>query len=120
MRKARRRERREREREEELAWRREEEARLRAEEEQMALSPFAALPFGSLLEHMMFGGGGWTRALQLEPRTGEWVDVSDARPEPPEESAPPPEASSGTESFCTGRRAWARRFSRKPSRGSTG
>jgi transitional endoplasmic reticulum ATPase len=87
----RRRERIEREREEDLAWQREEEARLRAEEEQMALSPFAALPFGSLLERMMLGDGGWTRALELDPRTGEWVDVSDARPEPARESVPPPE-----------------------------
>ncbi len=86
----RRRERIEREREEELAWQREEEARLRAEEEQMALSPFAALPFGSLLERMMTGGGGWTRSLELDPRTGEWIDVSDAAPEPPRESVPPP------------------------------
>jgi len=93
----RRRERLEQEREDELAWQREEEARLRAEEERMAISPFAALPFGSLLERMMLGGGGWTRALELDPRTGEWVDVSDARPEPlPEVSSdgetpgPPP------------------------------
>ena len=88
--KDRRRERIEREREDELAWQREEEARIRAEEEQMALSPFAGLPFGSLLERMMLGGGGWTRSLELDPRTGEWIDVSDARPEPPQESVPPP------------------------------
>ena len=80
---ARRRERIEREREEELAFQREEEARLQAEEEMP--SPFAGLPFGSLFEQMMLGGGGWTRSLELDPRTGEWIDVSDARPEPPQE-----------------------------------
>src|SRR5829696_6764333 len=52
-------------------------------------SPFAGLPFGSLLEQMMFGGGGWTRSLAFDPRTGEWVDVSDEVPEAPRESDPP-------------------------------
>src|SRR3712207_4885874 len=92
----RRRARRQREREAELAFRREEEARLQAEEEarlraeEAMPSPFAGLPFGSLLEQMMLGGGGWTRSLELDPRTGEWVDVSDAVPEPsPEAPAKP-------------------------------
>src|SRR3712207_9278618 len=93
---ARRRARRQREREQELAFQQEEEARLQAEEEarlraeEEMPSPFALLPFGSLLEQMMMGGGGWTRSLELDPRTGEWVDVSDAVPEPPPE--PEPEA----------------------------
>jgi transitional endoplasmic reticulum ATPase len=45
-------------------------------------SPFAEMPFGSLLEEMMRGEGGWTRSLAYDPRTGEWVDVSAAVPEP--------------------------------------
>jgi transitional endoplasmic reticulum ATPase len=63
----------------------------------MGPSPFAGMPFGGLFEQMMRGGGGWTRALEYDPRTGEWVDVTDAEPEPqpapePEhpESKPPP------------------------------
>jgi transitional endoplasmic reticulum ATPase len=82
-----RRRRKEREREEELAYQREEEARRQAEEAMP--SPFAGLPFGSLLEQMMFGGGGWTRSLAFDPRTGEWVDVSDEMPEAPHEVEPP-------------------------------
>ena len=79
-----RRERAQREREEELAFEREEETRLRAEEDMP--SPFAGLPFGSLFEQMLLGGGGWTRSLEFDPRTGEWVDTSDAMPEPPPEA----------------------------------
>src|SRR5215218_8430790 len=83
---ARRQERIEQEREEELAWQREEEARLRAEQEMP--SPFAGLPFGNLFEQMMLGGGGWTRSIEFDPATGEWIDTSDARPEPPREPEP--------------------------------
>jgi transitional endoplasmic reticulum ATPase len=87
----RRRERIEREREEQLAYEREmeEEARLHAEQ-QMA-SPFAGLPFGNLFEQMMLGGGGWTRSIEFDPATGEWIDVSDARPEPPPQEPEPAE-----------------------------
>jgi hypothetical protein len=91
----RRREREERERAEELAWQREEEeARRRAEEEMP--SPFSMLPFGSLLEQMMLGGGGWARSYELDPRTGEWVDVSDRVPEPPPAA---PDAEAAAERF---------------------
>jgi len=38
------------------------------------------MPFGSLFEQMM--GGAWTRSYAYDPRTGEWVDVSDVEPEP--------------------------------------
>jgi hypothetical protein len=87
----RRRERQQREAEEDARWRAEEEARLQAEEEarrraeEAMPSPFAGLPFGSLFEQMMFGGGDWTRSLEFDPRTGEWIDTSDAVPEPPAE-----------------------------------
>jgi transitional endoplasmic reticulum ATPase len=50
-------------------------------------TPFAGMPFGSLLEQMMTGGGGWTRSLDYDPRTGGWVDTSDAQPEPEPASA---------------------------------
>jgi transitional endoplasmic reticulum ATPase len=48
-------------------------------------TPFAGLPFGGLLEAMMGGGGGWTRSLEYDERTGRWVDVGASRsaPEPP-------------------------------------
>jgi transitional endoplasmic reticulum ATPase len=45
------------------------------------VSPFAMLPFGSLLEDLMGSAG--ARSYRLDPRTGEWVDVSQERPEPP-------------------------------------
>jgi transitional endoplasmic reticulum ATPase len=44
-------------------------------------SPFAGMPFGSLFEAMMRGGGAWTRSLEYDERTGEWVDVTDVAPE---------------------------------------
>jgi transitional endoplasmic reticulum ATPase len=50
-------------------------------------SPFAGMPFGSLFEQMMGGAGGWTRSLEYDPRTGEWVDTTDAVPEPEPEPA---------------------------------
>src|SRR5918997_1173665 len=92
---ARRRERRGREREEQLAYEREMEEEARLQAEQQAASPFAGLPFGNLFEQMMLGGGGWTRAIEYDPETGQWVDVSDARPEPPQESATQPPAAPG-------------------------
>jgi transitional endoplasmic reticulum ATPase len=58
-----------------------------------APSPFAGMPFGSLFEQML--GGGWTRSLEYDPATGQWVDTSDPVPEPQPEperpgSQPPP------------------------------
>jgi len=50
-------------------------------------SPFAGMPFGSLFEAMMGSGGPWTRSLEYDPRSGEWVDVSDVAPEPEPEPA---------------------------------
>jgi transitional endoplasmic reticulum ATPase len=66
--------------------RNEEQLARRARDEAGGASPFAGMPLGSLLEQMLRGGGGWTRALEYDPRTGEWVDMTHAEPEP--ESAP--------------------------------
>src|SRR5881296_1103666 len=67
--------------------RRIEEARRRQREggagEDELVSPFAMLPFGGLLEDLMGGAG--ARSYRIDPRTGEWVDVSQERPEPPAE-----------------------------------
>src|SRR3954468_1714051 len=64
--------------------RRIEEARRRQREggggEDELVSPFATLPFGGLLEDLMGGAG--ARSYRIDPRTGEWVDVSQERPEP--------------------------------------
>ena len=56
------------------------------------ISPFAGLPFGGLLDQMMRGAGGWTRAMEYDPQTGQWVDVTEREPEPaPQpETQPPP------------------------------
>jgi transitional endoplasmic reticulum ATPase len=54
-------------------------------------SPFAAMPFGSLFEHLLTGPGSWSRSLEYDDRTGEWVDVSNRQPAteaPPEPTAP--------------------------------
>ena len=61
-------------------------------------SPFAGRPFGGLLEAMM-GGGGWTRTLEYDERTGRWVEADPAQPRSqsppqpgqrqPEREAPP-------------------------------
>src|SRR4051794_5491999 len=73
--------------------RRVEEARRRQREggagEDELVSPFAMLPFGGLLEDMMGGAG--ARSYRIDPRTGEWVDVSQQRPEPPPETQQQPQ-----------------------------
>src|SRR3954468_22645974 len=73
--------------------RRIEEARRRQREggggEDELVSPFAMLPFGSLLEDLMGGAG--ARSYRIDPRTGEWVDVSQERPEPPPETQQQPQ-----------------------------
>jgi transitional endoplasmic reticulum ATPase len=50
-------------------------------------SPFGSMPFGSLFEHLLTGPGSWSRALELDPETGRWVDVTDRQPPPQEQSA---------------------------------
>src|SRR5215218_4053160 len=47
-------------------------------------SPFAGMPFGSLLEQMLTPGAGWTRTLEYDERTGEWVE-----PQPQASQGPP-------------------------------
>jgi transitional endoplasmic reticulum ATPase len=54
-------------------------------------SPFAGMPFGGLLEAMMGGAGGWTRTMEYDERTGQWVEVE------PEPAGPPPEPESARE-----------------------
>ena len=49
-------------------------------------SPFGMFPFGGLLESMMTGMG--ARSFQLDPETGEWVEMSDEIPVLEEEPAP--------------------------------
>src|SRR4051794_27111591 len=52
-------------------------------------SPFAGSPFGTIFDSLLFGPGGWSRSLELDPETGEWVDVTD-RPEPAPKQAESP------------------------------
>jgi transitional endoplasmic reticulum ATPase len=42
-----------------------------------AFSPFAGMPFGGLFDTLLSGPGGWSRALEYDPETGRWVDVSE-------------------------------------------
>src|SRR3954454_2620853 len=73
--------------------RRIEEARRRQREggagEDELVSPLAMLPFGGLLEDLMGGAG--AGSYRIDPRTGEWVDVSQERPEPPPETQQQPQ-----------------------------
>ncbi|MDQ3742345.1 MAG: hypothetical protein M3389_15540, partial [Actinomycetota bacterium] len=46
-------------------------------------SPFGAFPFGDLFEQLMSGRGGFARSMTYDPQTGEWVDVTEQRPEEP-------------------------------------
>ncbi|HUR86726.1 MAG TPA: AAA family ATPase [Solirubrobacteraceae bacterium] len=61
-------------------------------------SPFAGMPFGGLFESMLGGSGGWTRTVEYDEQTGEWVEVEPgqlAAPEPEPAPAPAPEPASG-------------------------
>ena len=53
------------------------------------VSPFGSSPLGSLFEQLMTGGGGFARSMDYDPTTGEWVDVSDQRPEEPGDDRAP-------------------------------
>jgi transitional endoplasmic reticulum ATPase len=43
-------------------------------------SPFAGMPFGGLFDQLLSGPGTWSRALEYDPETGRWVDVTDQAP----------------------------------------
>lgn len=56
----------------------EEQRRLELERQQQGggpASPFAGMPFGGLLDAMMGGAGGWTRMMEYDEKTGQWVEV---------------------------------------------
>ncbi|MFN2469579.1 MAG: AAA family ATPase [Gaiellaceae bacterium] len=63
-----------------------EEALRRAESGEGPASPFAGSPFGPLFD-AMFSGGGFARSYEVDPVTGEWIEITNR--EPPEESAEP-------------------------------
>jgi len=48
-------------------------------------SPFAGMPFGGLFDQLLRSPGTWSRALEYDPETGRWVDVTERAPaeEPP-------------------------------------
>jgi transitional endoplasmic reticulum ATPase len=51
------------------------------------VSPFEGMPFGSIFEAML--GGGMARSYEYDERTGQWVDVTERRPQPmPEQPEP--------------------------------
>ena len=55
-----------------------------------APSPFAGMPFGGLFEAMLGGANGWTRTLEYDERTGQWVEVDPlAEQEAPAEEQEP-------------------------------
>jgi transitional endoplasmic reticulum ATPase len=39
-------------------------------------SPFAGMPFSGLFDALLSGPGTWSRSLEYDPETGQWVDVS--------------------------------------------
>ena len=56
-----------------------------------AVSPFGMLPFGGILEELMRAQG-MTRSYEIDPETGEWVEITERQPEPlpePEPAAAP-------------------------------
>jgi transitional endoplasmic reticulum ATPase len=68
--------------------RRRHEELLQEMEEQGGGSPSAGSPFGPLFESLLFGTG--TSSFEYDARTGEWVEITDRRPEPnPVEQAEP-------------------------------
>jgi transitional endoplasmic reticulum ATPase len=61
------------------------EAMRRAESGEPPGSPFGGSPFGPLFDTLFSGAG--MRSYQLDPETGEWVDMSQVEPEVPEQPA---------------------------------
>jgi transitional endoplasmic reticulum ATPase len=74
---------------------REQEEMLRRMQEEGVESPFAGTPFGPLFDSIFFGTG--AHSYEYDPRTGEWVDVTNRRlpGEPPAEPQPEPAAGDG-------------------------
>ena len=64
----------------------EEEMRRRAQDPDAPPDPFAGSPFGTLFETLF--SGGMARSYTYDPETGQWVDISDQRPEPEPEPEP--------------------------------
>jgi transitional endoplasmic reticulum ATPase len=60
--------------------RREQQELLRRMEEDGAASPFAGSPLGPLFESLLFGTG--AQSYEYDPRTGEWVEITDRAPAP--------------------------------------
>ncbi len=60
--------------------RRAEEARDRGEPDDPGMSPFGAMPFGGLFEHLLMSPGGWSRSYVFDEETGRWVDISELDP----------------------------------------
>jgi len=60
--------------------RRQAEAAERGDPPGPGASPFGFFPFGDLFGPLLSGPGGWSRSLAYDPRTGEWVDITDQDP----------------------------------------
>ena len=52
-----------------------------------SISPFGLFPFGGILEEMMRGME--TRSYELDPETGEWVEITSVPPAQPEREPEP-------------------------------
>ena len=74
---------------EQLEARRRREAELaRGGGDPAGFSPFAGMPFGGLFDQLLNGPGSWGRALEFDPETGRWVDVTEEpRDEEPSDEA---------------------------------
>ncbi len=69
-----------------------EEEMRRAESGEPAGSPFGGSPFGPLFDTLFSGAG--MRSYEVDPQTGQWVDISQREPEMPPE---PEQSSNGKE-----------------------
>ncbi len=76
--------------------RRAEEARRRQEElaRRAHDDPFGgatASPLGSLVEQALADPRAWARSIEIDPGTGEWIDITDSRPPPGQQAQPEPQ-----------------------------
>ncbi|MCP9484635.1 MAG: hypothetical protein MSC30_02135 [Gaiellaceae bacterium MAG52_C11] len=76
-----------------------------------AISPFGMFPFGGILEELMRSQG-MSRSSEIDPETGEWVEITEREPEPLPEPAPAPVPSGASDAE---RRAEAKRRRRATS-----